>query len=109
MSILIDHQTIRDSNGNPVFAVVKYDDFIRMAHSDPTIPNDVVWKTIEQGCSLPRAWREYLDLTQEEVASRIGITQAALSQIERPGKKIRYDTLKKLAEALNLHPEQLRE
>ena len=98
-----------DSNGNPLFAVVKYGDFMRIIHSDPTIPNDIVWKTIEQGHSLARAWREYLDLTQKEVASRMGISQAALSQIEKPGKKLRYGTLKKFAEALNLHPEQLRE
>ncbi len=109
MSILIEHQTIKDSNGNPLFAIVKYDDFIRITKSDPTIPNDIVWKTIEKGYSLPRAWREYLGLTQKEVSSRMGISQAALSQIEKPGKKPRYKTLLKLAEALNLHPEQLRE
>jgi DNA-binding Xre family transcriptional regulator len=39
----------------------------------------------------------------------MGITQAALSQIEQPGKKLRRATLEKLAEALDLHPEQLRE
>lgn len=109
MAVPIDHQTIKDSQGNPAFAVVRYDDFLRLIHSDPTIPNDIVWKTIEQGCSLPRAWREYLDLTQKEVAYRMGITQAALSQIEKPGKKLRHLTLKKLAQALNLHPEQLRD
>ena len=109
MSIPIDYQTIKDDKGNPAFAVVKYNDFIRLTHSDPTIPNDIVWKTIEKGYSLVRAWREYLNLTQDEVASRMGITQAALSQIEKPGKKLRYETLQKLADALNLHPEQLRE
>ena len=62
-----------------------------------------------QGYGLPRAWREYLDLTRKEVASRMGISQTALSQIEKPGRKLRYATLEKLAEALNLHPEQLRE
>jgi predicted transcriptional regulator len=109
MSIPIDYQTIKDAKGKPAFAVVKYDDFIRLTHSDPTIPNDVVWSAIEKGFSLPRAWREYLNLTQKEVASRMGISQSSLSQIEQPDKKLRYATLKKLAKALDLHPEQLRE
>lgn len=108
MSTPIEFQTIME-NGKPAFAVVKYDDFMRLIHSSPTIPHEVVGMEIMQGYSLPRAWREYLDLTQEEVAKRMGITQAALSQIEQPGKKLRRATLEKLAEALDLHPEQLRE
>nr|WP_321465121.1 helix-turn-helix transcriptional regulator [uncultured Desulfobulbus sp.] len=46
------------------------------------IPNEVVGAVIEGWITPVRAWREYLGLSQDEVASRAGITQAALSQIE---------------------------
>jgi transcriptional regulator with XRE-family HTH domain len=53
------------------------------------------------------AWREHFGLTQSEVASRIGITQAAYAQMERV-KNPRKATLEKVAEALGLEAEQLR-
>jgi transcriptional regulator with XRE-family HTH domain len=43
------------------------------------------------------------------VAKRIGITQAALSQMESGEKVLRKKTIKKLAVALNLKVEQLQE
>ena len=59
------------------------------------------------GKSLPRAWREHLGLTQKEVAARMGISQAALSQIEAPESKPQRATLEKLAAALDVSLEQL--
>jgi transcriptional regulator with XRE-family HTH domain len=53
------------------------------------------------------AWREHFGLTQSEVASRIGITQAAYAQMERV-KQPRKATLEKVAAALGLEAEQLR-
>jgi len=49
-----------------------------------------------------------LGLTQKEVAEKIGITQAALSQMESGEKKLRKATLEKLAEALGVSVEQIR-
>lgn len=51
------------------------------------IPHEVVGLTIKRGCTLARAWWEYLGLTQQEVAGRMGITQTALSQMEIGGAR----------------------
>ena len=42
------------------------------------IPHEVVGLMINKGGTLARAWQEYLDLTQKEVAGRMDITQTAL-------------------------------
>lgn len=76
------------------------------------VPHEVVRLTVVDGLTLRRAWREYLGLTQAEVAERMGITQPALSQLEaaaRPsGTRPRRATFKRLAEALGVSVEQLR-
>ena len=101
-------------NGHPAFVVIPYDEYIRMRRpfipdDGESVPNDVVWLTIDKGFTLIRAWREYLGLTQKEVAEKMGITQAALSQMEAGEKKLRKATLEKLAVALGLGIEQIRE
>jgi transcriptional regulator with XRE-family HTH domain len=61
---------------------------------------------IERGVSSARAWREYLGLSQEEVAGRMGISQAALSQIEN-AKRPRRETLERLSAALGITLDQI--
>lgn len=99
--------------GRPAFVVIPYNDYIRLRRpfvpdDGESVPNDVVWLTIDKGYALVRAWREYLGLTQKEVAEKMGITQAALSQMESGEKKLRKATLEKLAEALSVNIEQIR-
>ena len=72
-----------------------------------TVPNEVVNLSFERGASPMAAWREHLGLTQAEVAARIGITQAAYSQMERT-KQLRRATLEKVVEAMGLELEHLR-
>ncbi|MHB1183831.1 MAG: helix-turn-helix domain-containing protein [Desulfobulbia bacterium] len=71
------------------------------------VPHEVVGLHIERGITYLRAWREYLGLTQAEVAQRAGITQAALSQMESGEAKLRKPIREKLAMAMGLNPEQL--
>ena len=59
--------------------------------------------------NLLKAWRLYLGLTQKEVAQRAGISQAALSQMEKNSNELRTATLEKLAEALSLSVDQLQD
>lgn len=69
------------------------------------IPNAVVGRAVD-GQSMLQAWREHLMLTQEEMASRMGITQAGYAQIEsarRPRKK----ALEKAAAVMGITLEQL--
>ena len=74
---------------------------------DEGTPWEIVRRTIEEDISKVRAWREYLNLSQEEVAERMGVSQASLSQTES-AKRPRKATLEKAAKALGITLEQLR-
>ena len=65
-------------------------------------------KMVDENISRIQAWREYLGFTQQEVAARLNISQAALSQMERKSARLRKNTLEKLAKAMGLTLEQLR-
>lgn len=100
MSKHINYQTIIQ-NGIPAFVVIPYDEFLKFypnAADDVTIPHEVVRIMIKQDVSRLKAWREYLGLTQQEVADKLGVSQAALSQIEAFDSKPRQQTLQKLAD-----------
>ncbi|AHN27869.1 Helix-turn-helix motif [Snodgrassella alvi wkB2] len=71
-----------------------------------TIPSEVVSLIFDNGFTPARAWREYLQLTQEECARKLGISQAAYSQLETSNNP-RKTTRNKLATALGINPEQL--
>lgn len=111
MNTPIEHQIIRDQEGNPLFAVIPWDEYEAAFGGRPddavSIPLAVA-EAILDGASPARAWREYLHLTQAEVAERMGISRPALAQMERPGAKLRRSTMEKLAAALGIEWEQLR-
>ncbi|NMC48636.1 MAG: helix-turn-helix transcriptional regulator [Desulfovibrio sp.] len=113
MSEHTEHQIIRSDDGAPLFALVPWDEYTEAFGGKPDedviIPHEVVGLHVVQGLSLIRAWREHLGLTQGEVALRMGISRPALAQMERPDAKPRFVTLKKIAAALGIDPEQLRE
>lgn len=105
---LTDFQTINDKEGKPAFVVIPYADFLKLPGAIPPgmIPNDVVGKRIMNDVSMLQAWREYLILTQEEIASRMDITQAGYAQIEA-AKRPRKKTLEKAAAAMGITLDQL--
>lgn len=113
MSARTEVQTIFQ-NGKPAFAVVPYAAYLRLLETGrripggEAVPHEVVRLHLIDGLSLRRAWREYLGLTQAEVAARLGTTQPALSQLESPTARPRRATLARLAKALGLRIEQLR-
>ncbi|MCB1659369.1 MAG: helix-turn-helix transcriptional regulator [Pseudomonadales bacterium] len=104
---------IIEQGGKPMFAVIPYVDYlaafghlISKPKTDDTVPHEVMRYVLREDYSLARAWREYLGLTQDEVATKMGITQSALAQIEMSSKP-RKATRQKLAEALGINVEQL--
>jgi DNA-binding XRE family transcriptional regulator len=113
MTAPVNVQTIM-KDGKPAFVVIPYDEYVRAFPAaqerpwvpDDGIPHEVVRMTIGNAMTLMRAWREYLGLTQEQVAARLGISQPALAQMEN-AKRPRRATLEKLAAALGIHIEQL--
>lgn len=48
-----------------------------------------------------REWREYRDLSQDELADRAGITKGNVSQLERALISYRQDTFERIAVALD--------
>ena len=71
------------------------------------IPWDVVRLTIgPKDMTLARAWREHLGLSQSDLAERMGVSQAAISKLER-NETLKGKTRKKLAEALGIDSAQL--
>lgn len=109
MNARTEFQIIVGQDGKPAFVVVPYDRFRRMqgGFTRGTVPNAVTNAAFDRGVSPIAAWREHLGVTQAEVASRVGITQAAYAQMER-AKRPRKATLEKVAAALGLEAEQLR-
>lgn len=79
------------------------------ADEDVTIPHGVIVIEDETGCSLIRAWREHLGLTQAEVAERMGISRGAYAQMEALDARPRPTTLKKIARAMGVHWRQLQD
>jgi len=118
-------QVINDRNGNPEYAVIPYELYQRLIKNaednslyesipysaadddDVTIPHEVVSIHIDQDVSIQAAWRIFRGLSQREVAESLGITQAAVSQLESPDTRPQKRTRNKLAELYGCKPEQL--
>lgn len=105
-------QIINNAAGLPAFAVIPYDEYRRLFEPAPVadkggyVPQEVVDMYFDNQWSALRAWREYLGLTQAEVAARLGVSQAAYSKQE--GRKaLRQSSREKLASVLGITAEQL--
>lgn len=103
----IKYQVINGPDGNPEYIVAPYDDFLMAVGDNARIPLTVAKRSSLEGVPLARAWREHKGLTQKDVAKKTGITQAALSQMEKPGARPHRATLVKLAQALGVEVGQL--
>ncbi len=102
---------IREEAGQR-FAVVPLEQFTalveRAGETDAlTLPHEVVARHLVEEVPLLRAWREYLGLTQAELAERLAVTQGQVAQWEALGARPRHATLKRVAAALGLHVSQL--
>jgi DNA-binding XRE family transcriptional regulator len=107
MNARTEVQIIHGHDGAPAFAVVPYADWLAIRDREHSlVPNEVVNLSFDREWTPMRAWREHLGLTQAEVATRAGITQAAYAQMETVDRP-RSATLKKIAKALGVSQEQL--
>ena len=67
----------------------------------------MVLKTIQVTMNL-RTARRIADLTQEQLAQKAGVDQTTISALERGiSRNPSYETVVKLARALNITPEEL--
>lgn len=103
-------QILRDAGGRPAFAVIPFAAYQALVKGgvqvEPGIPAVVVDLAMDNAWSAARAWREHKQLTQAEVAQRMGITQGAYAQLEAK-KSIRKSSREKIAKALGIHESQL--
>jgi len=101
---------IIEKNGQPEYAVIPYENYISLLHAqteDEFIPHEVVEMSLFTGGNMVAAWRKYKKLSQTQLARKLGISQSAIAQMERPGYNHRSNTLKRIADALNINVEQL--
>ena len=71
------------------------------------VPHAVAQRALTENCSAARSWREFLGKTTEEIAKRIGIAEAEYVQWEALPKLTRRLRREKIAQALDIRPEQL--
>ncbi|MCI0993838.1 helix-turn-helix domain-containing protein [Pseudomonas corrugata] len=105
MNVPTDIQIINDAEGNPAFVVIPYSQYVAQKLEPELIPHEVVSRIVD-GATPIRAWREHLNLTQDDVARRLGISQPAFAQQESVAKP-RRATREKIAAAFGIHADQL--
>lgn len=97
---------ITGPDGQPAGVKIPHADCVaQRAQAGGLIPHDVVSRTVD-GATPVRAWREYLGLTQLDMAARLGISQSAYAQQEAR-EHLRRSTLEKIAAALGIGISQL--
>jgi predicted XRE-type DNA-binding protein len=101
---------LRDAQGQPAFVilpVVEYERLVGEKRNEADyVPAEVVERIFINRLSPVRAWREYLDLNQADVANNMGITQSAYSKIELKAV-LKPKTRAQVAKALGIFEEQL--
>lgn len=99
-------QIIHGADGRPAFVVLPYADYIANRPQHDLVPNEVVGYMVKEGMTAVAAWRRHLDLTQAEVARRLGISQSAYAQQEA-AERPRKATREKIAAALGIPVQSL--
>lgn len=101
-------QILNGPDGKPAFVVIPYADYVKSEKEggEAYVPHEVVSLMVEKDWTIIRAWREHLGITQEELATRLGISQSAYAQQEANANN-RKATREKIAAALGITPEQL--
>ncbi|MDO5680434.1 MAG: helix-turn-helix transcriptional regulator [Pelistega sp.] len=110
----LKQHTILKTDGKPAFVILPYDDYLVLCNKkqtripvDGTIPHEVISLQVNNDWSIIRAWREYLGITQIEMAQRLKVRQPTYANIEARHAKPRRATIERVAEALNISIEQL--
>jgi DNA-binding XRE family transcriptional regulator len=119
-------QVIADKKGNPEFAVLPWADYQAILDrveelqdivdaenvsaaihaGEETFPQELVDRLMS-GENPLKVWREYRGMTASALASLVGVTPSAISQIEGGKRGVSVDLLKKLAMALDVDMEDL--
>jgi len=118
---------IIEKNGKPEWAVIPFSEYekLKEALEDAEDIKDIEehLKAIQEGREIPvpgevtfavldgispiRAWREHRHIKMNELAKKVGISAAYLSQIENGKRNPTIDTLKAIARELKIDIDML--
>ncbi len=110
----VDFQTI-EYEGVPAFVLVPFNIFKKIQplldneYKKSGIPHEIVKRNVLDNTTMIKAWREYLGMTQKQLAEKAKITQPAIAKLECSSSNPRKATLKKIADAMGLSLEQIQE
>ncbi|MPS30045.1 MAG: XRE family transcriptional regulator [Alcaligenaceae bacterium] len=71
------------------------------------VPHDVISLQAKNGWSLIQAWREYLEITQAEMATRLEVRQTTYANMEGPDARPHKAARERIAQALGISLDQL--
>jgi DNA-binding XRE family transcriptional regulator len=118
---------IIERNGKPEWAVLPYEEYLQLldqselledirdfdainaaieCHEEELIPAEVVYAILD-GANPIKVWREYRELTQQQLADTTGISKPYLSQIETGKRAGTTEILSAIAKALDVSLEEL--
>lgn len=116
-----------NQNGKPEYAVLPYRDYLALVEQaemlddiktydeikgsiaqgdEELIPSSIV-NALADGENPIKVWREYRQLTQQQVAEKIGTSVPFVSQLETAKRKASIDVMRKLASLLQVAIEDL--
>jgi DNA-binding XRE family transcriptional regulator len=112
------HPTILEADGKPAFVVLPYSEYLALTGTkasparprvpaDGTVPHEVVMLMSDNDWSIIRAWREYLGITQVEMAARLDIRQPSYAAMEAQGARTKRITRERIAAALGVQFDQI--
>ena len=111
------HSTFRQADGQTTFIKPPYAKHLKLTQAliaprprvplNGTIPNEVVRLTFTNSFSLIRAWREYLGISQLEMASRLAVPPGRYAAMEACARKHGKATRRCIANALGVLYKQI--
>ena len=118
---------IIERNGKPEWAILPYEEYLKLIEQaelledirdfdeinvaiergeEELIPAEVV-NAILDGKNPIKVWREYCNLTQQQLAEMVGISKPYLSQLETGKRTGTTDVLSAIAKVLDVSLEQV--
>ncbi|MDG6362517.1 helix-turn-helix domain-containing protein, partial [Glaesserella parasuis] len=76
-------------------------------NDDVLIPHEVVTAMIKHNLNHLGAWRIYRNLSQQEVAELTGLSQSAISQMERSDSRPQKKTLERFSKIYDCDVKQM--
>jgi len=116
-----------ERNGKPEWAVLPYEEYLHLIEQaemledirdydavkatiergeEELIPSEVVFAILD-GENPIKVWREFRNLTQQQLAEAVGISKPYLSQIETGKRRGTTEVITVIAKALNVSVDEL--